>query len=138
MEAVRTLASAHPPTNGAQRGPDTPTVILFEIMRAPGTAARLFAEMPLQSLAVHLQEQHDCGRQSNTRKPYENLVKPNTFCSALGHCKALLQLTPPQTQARLGRSRTFRDAPGTARGRCASPRGNVVMISGTHSLRQSG
>ena len=52
MEAVRTLASAHPPTNGAQRGPDTHSVILLEIMRAPGTATRLFAEMPLQSWTV--------------------------------------------------------------------------------------
>ena len=40
------------PTDVARRGSGTHAVILLEIMRAPGTAARLFAEMPLQSRTV--------------------------------------------------------------------------------------
>ena len=41
-----------PTTDVARRGSGIHLVILLEIMRAPGTAARLFAEMPLQSRTV--------------------------------------------------------------------------------------
>ncbi len=40
------------PTDVARRGSGTHLVILLEIMRATGTAPRLFAEMPLQSRTV--------------------------------------------------------------------------------------
>ena len=42
------LAPAHPPTDGAQRGPDTHSVILLKNMESPGNAARLFAETQSQ------------------------------------------------------------------------------------------
>ena len=63
VDSVGMLASAHPPTDGAQRGPDTHSVILLENVEAPGNAARLFAETQFQCCAVHLQREHDCGRE---------------------------------------------------------------------------
>ena len=48
MRSEGMLAPAHPPTDGAQRGPDTDSVILLENMESLGNAARLFAETQFQ------------------------------------------------------------------------------------------
>ena len=48
MRSEGMLAPAQPPTDGAQRGPDTHSVILLENMESLGNAARLFAETQFQ------------------------------------------------------------------------------------------
>ena len=128
--SVGTLVSPHPPKNGTRRGLDTRSVILLEIMRAPGNVARLFAEMQFQCCAVHLRNKHDCGRQNTAWEPYENLIK-----QTLLHCPSVVRnlLTADTTTNvdTLGRrSRNFRDDSSTSLGHCASPRGDVVIVNG--------
>ena len=118
------------PKNGARRGPDMRSVIVLEIMRAPGNVSRLFAETQFQCCAVHLRNKHDSGRQNTAWKPYENLIK-----QILLHCPSVVRsfLTADATTNvdRLGRrSRNFSDDSSASLGHCASPRGDVVIVNG--------
>ena len=49
MDSMETLVHPHAPRNGARRGSDTHSLFLVKIVRAPGTAARLFADVSLQN-----------------------------------------------------------------------------------------
>ena len=136
MRSVGTLASAHPPTDSAQRGPDTHSVILLENIGSPGNAARLFAETPFQCCAVHLQKGHDCGRQSPTWDCYGKPYKTNTSLHCLGILRSFLAADAATNVGTLcHRNRTFKDASGASPGHCVAPRGDAVMI--TESTRRA-
>ena len=126
--SVETLASAHPPTDGAQRGPGTHSAIPLDNTEAPVNTARLFAETPFQCCAC------TCKRSSaaDVGHPHgnltENLINPIHFCNALGHYATSSLLMPPNVGALCYRNRIFKDASGTSRRHCVAPRGDAVMI----------
>ena len=105
------LASDHPPTDGAQRGPDTHSVILLENMESPGNAARLFAETPFQCCAC------TCKRNS-TADASARILRSFLAADATTNVGALYH-----------RIRIFEDAPGASLGHRVSPRGDGVMIT---------
>ena len=73
------LAPAHPPTDGAQRGPDTHSVILLANVESLGNAARLFAETQSQCCTCICKRNSTADASHAHGNLKENLIKQIHF-----------------------------------------------------------